>query len=818
MAELEIKSKVTLKYDTYSKWMASSLILKKGEIAIAELIQDDQETGLTPPTVGIKVGDGTKTFSKLPWIQAVAGDIYAWAKAKNKPTYEAEEIQNLQQFILTNVTDKNTTYQIVTTDEGHSYKLQKKDIEDEGFSDVDGSTVNLESIYTQLSSLQTKIEDIDVTEQIEAALTDLNYLDAAKSHEFVTAVNEANGKIDVTRASLTKEDIPTIEQSQVNGLTDALAGKQNTLVFGTAYNSESNKAATQTDIQVAIEEKLNDVGIKKEVVEELPDVKQMKDGVLYLVKRAAEKEKNIYDEYILINGAIELIGNTETDLSGYAKTEDLKWENITSRPTQLSQFTNDEDFIASTEVDTKIEQKRFKTQIAESIPQPEQMQDNIMYLVKTSDFEGKPIYDEYILVNNTAELVGSHIKEEDIENLIIGSMTFEIKQDSPQWESVQDGLYKTEITLSDNFSNLKNIAVVADVLQGADETENQTLRNDWPNVVRITYEDSTLTVYATKELTKLHIQLLVFKVGFTGNESFDLNNFVQKDQIANDVEPGLVKILDTIGQATDATMSQKAISDELAKANGIVGDYYYPTVDDAGNLSWELKTSSEVSELPATKSIRGPAGENGAPGKEGPAGPAGEAGRGILSAEITDDYKLKLNYTDSTSFTSEVSIRGPQGDAGATGAAGPAGAVGPAGPAGKGISSVELQEDYTLKFTYTDQTSTTTTSVRGADGSPGAAGPQGPAGAAGAQGPAGPNLVSTETATSGLTGLIKASGNKIAQAVPGVDYVPPTITVNGQPLSGNVTISAPKITISNVDITPGVTPLEEGEIYLVYEE
>jgi hypothetical protein len=33
-----------------------------------------------PPTVGIKVGNGTDYLKDLPWIQAVAGDVYAWAK------------------------------------------------------------------------------------------------------------------------------------------------------------------------------------------------------------------------------------------------------------------------------------------------------------------------------------------------------------------------------------------------------------------------------------------------------------------------------------------------------------------------------------------------------------------------------------------------------------------------------------------------------------------------------------------------------------------------------------------------------------------
>jgi len=46
----------------------------------------------TPPAIGIKIGDGKRYFYQLPWVQAVAADVFRWAKAANKPTYTAQEI------------------------------------------------------------------------------------------------------------------------------------------------------------------------------------------------------------------------------------------------------------------------------------------------------------------------------------------------------------------------------------------------------------------------------------------------------------------------------------------------------------------------------------------------------------------------------------------------------------------------------------------------------------------------------------------------------------------------------------------------------
>lgn len=88
-------------------------------------------------------------------------------------------------------------------------------------------------------------------DKVAAASADINYTDAAVEKKFVTAVNQTKGKIEVIRETLKATDIPTIEQSQVNGLDTALAGKQDTVTFNTAYDAGTNKAATMSDVNAA---------------------------------------------------------------------------------------------------------------------------------------------------------------------------------------------------------------------------------------------------------------------------------------------------------------------------------------------------------------------------------------------------------------------------------------------------------------------------------------------------------------------------------------------------------------------------------------
>lgn len=80
----------------------------------------------------------------------------------------------------------------------------------------------------------------------------LDVADSAVATQLVSAVSEKDGKITVTRRALVAEDIPEIAQSKVTGLTNALDGKQDSLVFNTAYDGSTNKVATMTDVTNAV--------------------------------------------------------------------------------------------------------------------------------------------------------------------------------------------------------------------------------------------------------------------------------------------------------------------------------------------------------------------------------------------------------------------------------------------------------------------------------------------------------------------------------------------------------------------------------------
>ena len=104
-----LQTRISLKYDTYANWHSKNPTLLEGEVAVV-VVPDPVGTISNVPTVLFKVGDGAKKFDELPWVSGPAGDVYAWAKAKDKPSYEASEITGLDTFVSNKDTD--TQYRI----------------------------------------------------------------------------------------------------------------------------------------------------------------------------------------------------------------------------------------------------------------------------------------------------------------------------------------------------------------------------------------------------------------------------------------------------------------------------------------------------------------------------------------------------------------------------------------------------------------------------------------------------------------------------------------------------------------------------------
>lgn len=379
MATKILNTRILTRIDTLENWLKSSIILKKGEMAIATVPTGDTHgVSLSLPATVIKVGDDVHTFAELPYLQAIAADVPAWAKAA-VPAIPAKNITGLADFISDEIQDTDTQYNIVKGDNDYTYKLMSKakgaknfttevatltipnptsninalkalvgdvavatqisnaiaalklsetyetkgaaaavqtallgdaaeayntlgKLEDaviaaqtsadkkttmaaveaknyatkteaQGYAtavvgmdtdNADKATVKGAKAYakdlndatnTRVKALETAIgEGGSVSSQIDAKIANLDVAEVAVgTGEIIEKISETNGKISVSKRALVAGDIPTIKQSQVNGLSTALAAKQDTLAFqNDNYDKTTNKAITKSDLDAAV--------------------------------------------------------------------------------------------------------------------------------------------------------------------------------------------------------------------------------------------------------------------------------------------------------------------------------------------------------------------------------------------------------------------------------------------------------------------------------------------------------------------------------------------------------------------------------------
>lgn len=177
MANTVLQTRIQLKYDTYTNWQTNNPVLRKGELGIAEV---PAETGATQgePAVLIKVGDGTSNWKDLKYITGLAGDVYAWAKAATKPTYTANEISGLSNYISGQIKDTDTQYTIKL--EGRTVKLFSKNKEDADFGETPIASVTIpETTYTLITGVTNGTVKFNGTEVPVAGLKSAAYAEAS---------------------------------------------------------------------------------------------------------------------------------------------------------------------------------------------------------------------------------------------------------------------------------------------------------------------------------------------------------------------------------------------------------------------------------------------------------------------------------------------------------------------------------------------------------------------------------------------------------------------------------------------------------------
>lgn len=346
MAEKILNTRLQLKYDTYANWTGNNPVLKAGEMAVATVANNETNvanTGFTNlPNVVLKVGDGVSHYNDLKFVSALAADVHGWAKNANKPTYGYAEIEGLEQYIKdvanAEIKDTDTQYTIAPV-EGSTYKftLKSKGLDDAAWTDV--AEIDLSKVGERLTALEGLVGTTKVSDQIATAINGLNAAEVkAGQGEILEAVSEAAGVVTVTKRALVKEDIPTIDQAQVDGLGAALeaAAKAGTDAADKALADAKTYADEQIDVAVQALDYTDPNYVEGQFVTKVTEV----DGVI-AVERAAVGIANVTGlETRLgeIEQAIEDADGAKQDVVEW--DDDAEYDPETNKAATMGSITN----------------------------------------------------------------------------------------------------------------------------------------------------------------------------------------------------------------------------------------------------------------------------------------------------------------------------------------------------------------------------------------------------------------------------------------------------------------------------------------------
>lgn len=330
MAEKLFNARLQLKYDTYENWTTNDPVLKTGEIAIV-VVPAEAGAVVQEPAVLLKAGDGTSNFKALSFLSGKAADVYNWAKAAAKPSYTADEISGLDEYIAGEIEDTDTQYQIVLDGSNdHILKLQSKPKGGQSWTDAGSITLpddsyNDTAITGRVSALEALVGDTAVATQIAtaiSALADVYDTKGAAAQALTDAKAYADGKDAAIAAAKSAADAA---QDDVDALTADV--QANTSAIATLNGTGAG--SVQKQVADAVAQIVADAPEAYDTLKEISDWISSHAGDASEMNSAIQQNAaDIGELETAVAGKVDKVSGKQLSTNDYTTTEKNKLSGI----------------------------------------------------------------------------------------------------------------------------------------------------------------------------------------------------------------------------------------------------------------------------------------------------------------------------------------------------------------------------------------------------------------------------------------------------------------------------------------------------------
>ena len=229
---------------------------------------------------------------------------------------------------------------------------------------VDKPTIPSLDGYAKTTDIPTKVSDLENDSNYLSSIpeeyvteTELNAKGYLTEHQDISGkVDKVEGKslisdTEIARlASVDNYDDADIRTELANKAdTTAIPSKVSVLENDSKYQTESDVTTTLSDYATKTyvgEQIANSEHLKREIVTVLPSDEEASDNIIYMLKVESATGNDKYQEYMKIDGTVQMVGDTSVDLSDYAKTVDI--------PTTVAELTDSADYAKKTDIPTTL--------------------------------------------------------------------------------------------------------------------------------------------------------------------------------------------------------------------------------------------------------------------------------------------------------------------------------------------------------------------------------------------------------------------------------------------------------------------------------